>query len=69
MRMKVIKESIELIRMELMLVWYWNLKMKSIDYALHMAEYFEEHRGKFCTPEAEERLEKIRITCLKEAKE
>lgn len=68
MRMEILKESVELIRMELMMAWYWHLKAKFIKYVYKMSEYVEDYRGKFITPEAKEKWEWVRKTCEREAK-
>lgn len=67
MRMKVLKESIELIRMEIMLAWYWYLKMKLIKYVYKMAKYVA--GNEFQTLEAKERLRDIYRICEKESGE
>ena len=67
MRMKVLKESIELIRMEIMLAWYWHLKMKLIKYVYKMAKYVS--GNEFQTLEAKERLRDIYRICEKESGE
>lgn len=64
--MKVLKESIELIRMEIMLAWYWHLKLKLIKYVCKMADYVA--GNEFQTLEARERLRNIYRICEKESR-
>lgn len=65
--MEVLKESIELIRMEIMLAWYWHLKMKLIKYVYKMGKYVT--GNEFQTLEAKERLRDIYRICEKESGE
>lgn len=67
MQVEILKESVELIRMEIMLAWYYHLKMKLIKYVCKMAEYVAGHE--FQTLEARKQLRNIYRICEKESRE
>ena len=65
--MRMLKELIGLLWMELMLLKYWKLKTKVIDHVNKMADYMAEH--KFQTVEAKGKLREIYKICDKETRE
>lgn len=67
MRMEILKESVELIRMKLMMAWYWHLKTKLIKHVCKMAEYVA--GNEFQTLEARKQLRNIYGICVKESRE
>lgn len=65
--MEILKETVELIRMKIMLACYYHLKMKLIKYVCKMAEYVAGHE--FQTLETREQMRNIYRICEKESGE
>lgn len=63
------REMIEMVRMEFMLLRYQTLRIKAAKYTDKMLNYYLNNKDKFSTYEAREKLHEIYETCVKEAKD
>ncbi len=61
-----VREAIELLRIEFMILKYWGIKTKLKKQSLKMYEYAANRYERFCTSEAKEKCREIFQICKKE---
>lgn len=64
----MIRETIEVIRMYILMLRYYSLSTKMLKHALKMVKYINDHQGKFKTRESREILNEMHRICIKQQK-